>query len=85
VGLGLQARSTGLQYDYLYSGNGADNEFGRFEKHRITVGQTTVVGIEYSYFHMPIYAFMEMSLYTDIMLDPGWEKVQGGVGLRYVF
>ena len=87
VGLGLQARSTGLQYDYLYSNSdkSADNEFGRFQKNRITVGQTTVVGIEYSYFHMPISAFMEMALYTDIMLDPGWEKVQGGVGLRYVF
>jgi len=85
VGLGLQARSTGLQYDYLYSGNGLDNQFGRFEKNRFTLGQTTVIGIEYSYFHMPISAFMEMALYTDVMLDPGWEKVQGGVGLRYVF
>jgi hypothetical protein len=34
---------------------------------------------------MPISAFMEMELYTDIKIDPGWEKVQGGVGLRYVF
>jgi len=85
AGLGVQARNTSLQYDYLYSGNGIDNEFGRFERNRFTLGQTTVVGIEYSYFHMPISAFMEMELYTDIKMDPGWEKVQGGVGLRYVF
>ena len=85
VGLGVQSKNTKLQYDYLYSNGTLENQFGRFERSRFTLGQTTVAGIEYSYFHIPVSAFMEMELFTDVMTDPGWMRVQGGVGLRYVF
>jgi hypothetical protein len=84
AGLGLQGKSTKLQYTYLYN-NTNGYYAGQFDRRRITLGQTTILGIEYSYFNLPVSAFLEMELFTDIMRDPGWQRFQGGVGLRYVF
>jgi len=44
-----------------------------------------VLGFEYSYFSLPISAFIEIEWFTDVLLDPGYQRFQGGVGLRYVF
>lgn len=85
AGIGVQAKSTQLQYVYLYNNTDMGYRPGQFDRRRITLGQTTVLGIEYSYFNLPISAFMEMELFTDIMRDPGWQRFQGGVGLRYIF
>jgi hypothetical protein len=49
------------------------------------MGPQVAVGIEYSYFSIPISAFMELEYFTDIQADPGWTRLEGGVGLRYVF
>jgi hypothetical protein len=84
AGIGLQAKSTQLQYVYLY--DYSNNVYpGQFDRRRPTLGQTTIVGIEYSNFNLPISAFIEVELYTDIMRDPGWQRFQGGAGLRYIF
>ncbi|HEY8936053.1 MAG TPA: hypothetical protein VIM65_12565 [Cyclobacteriaceae bacterium] len=80
-GLGVQGKSTKLEYTYQY----AASDIGKFSRDRSTLGQTTVVGIEYNYFHLPVTAFMEMEMFTDIQRDPGLMRYQGGVGLRYVF
>ncbi len=85
VGLGVQAKNSSVQYSYLYSRGLSENEFGRFDRDRFTMGQTTIAGIEYSYFQIPISAFIEMEFYTDFMHDPGWQRFQGGIGMRYVF
>jgi hypothetical protein len=85
AGVGIQAKSTQLRYAYLYNNSVTGYYPGQFDRKRITLGQTTVLGIEYSYFNLPISAFMEMELFTDIMRDPGWQRFQGGVGLRYIF
>jgi len=34
---------------------------------------------------LPVSAFMEIEVFTDILEDPGWSRFQGGVGLRFVF
>jgi hypothetical protein len=44
-----------------------------------------VVGFEYSYFTLPISAFIEIEGFSDALLDPGYKRFQGGVGLRYIF
>lgn len=87
VGAGWEWKRTELEYDYTYSTGDYRNldDFGRFEKTRVTMGPQLVMGIEYSYFSVPISAFMELEYFTDIQLDPGYTRIQGGVGLRYIF
>ncbi len=88
AGAGWQWRSTVLEYDYTFndrSGNQDDGKFGKFTETRFTYGPVFLVGFEYSYFSLPLSAFIEVELFTDALLDPGYQRFQGGVGLRYVF
>ena len=43
------------------------------------------MGIEYAYFSLPVSAFMELEYFTDMQTDPGYARIEGGVGLRYIF
>jgi hypothetical protein len=86
VGAGWEWKNTKLQYDYTYRESlGEPDKFGRFERTRFTMGPQAVVGIEYAYFKIPISAFMELEYFSDVLADPGWSRVEGGVGLRYIF
>ncbi|MCB0492179.1 MAG: hypothetical protein KDC93_07160 [Cyclobacteriaceae bacterium] len=88
TGLGWQWRSTTLEYDYLYEDGlivNVESRFDKFKRNRFTYGPVAVVGFEYSYFTLPISAFIEIEWFTDTLLDPGYQRFQGGVGLRYVF
>lgn len=88
AGAGWQWRSTILEYDYNFndrSSNQDDGKFGKFQESRFTYGPVFLVGFEYSYFSLPISAFIEVEIFTDALLDPGYQRFQGGVGLRYVF
>ena len=83
-GIGLEARSLTINYDYQILSS-VENKIRGIERSRFTSGIEVIVGIEYSYFKLPMSAFMELEYYVDVLKDPGWRKVQGGVGLRYVF
>jgi hypothetical protein len=85
AGLGWQWRNTKLTYDYLYDDGAFDSRFGKFSETRITYGPVAILGFEYSYFSLPISAFIEIQWFTDVLLDPGYQRFQGGVGMRYVF
>jgi hypothetical protein len=85
VGAGWQWRSTSLQYDYLYENGPFENKFGKFTEHRFTYGPVVLTGMEYSYFNIPVSAFIEVEWFTDVLLDPGYQRFQGGIGLRYIF
>lgn len=85
AGLGWQWRSTRLEYDYIYEDGLFENQLGKFQRSRFTYGPTAIVGFEYSYFSLPLSAFIEIEWFTDALLDPGYNRFQGGVGLRYVF
>jgi hypothetical protein len=85
AGLGWQWRNTKLEYDYIYEDGLFENQLGKFKKSRFTYGPTAIVGFEYSYFSLPLSAFIEIEWFTDALLDPGYNRFQGGVGLRYVF
>lgn len=85
LGGGWEWKNTKLQYDYLYNNGIDENEFGRFERGRLTMGPQLVIGIEYAYFQIPVSAFMELEHFTDIQADPGWQRFEGGIGLRYIF
>ncbi len=85
AGLGWQWRNTKITYDYLYEDGFFESKFGKFSENRFTYGPTAILGFEYSYFSLPISAFIEVEWFTDVLLDPGYQRFQGGVGLRYVF
>lgn len=87
AGLGWQWRSASLRYDYIFSDTQLPNEsrFGQFTRSRFTYGPVGTVGFEYSYFNLPVSAFIELVWFTDVLLDPGYQRFQGGVGLRYIF
>lgn len=87
AGAGWQWRNTVLEYDYTFndqSNNQDDGKFGKFTETRFTYGPVFLVGFEYSYFSLPLSAFIEVELFTDAYIDPGYQRFQGGVGLRYI-
>jgi hypothetical protein len=86
IGAGWEWKNTKLEYDYTYRESASDpDKFGRFQRTRFTMGPQAVIGIEYAYFKIPISAFMELEYFSDVLADPGWSRVEGGVGLRYIF
>jgi hypothetical protein len=89
IGAGWEWKNTQLRYDYYYNstdaGNNEISKLRHFDRNRFTMGPQVIVGIEYSYFQIPISAFMELEYFTDIQADPGWQRFEGGVGLRYIF
>jgi hypothetical protein len=85
AGVGWELRYLTIQYDYMAQTTPDETKFFDSKVNRFTQGVEAVLGIEYSYFKLPISAFMEMEYYIDVMKDPGWRKLQGGVGIRYVF
>jgi hypothetical protein len=90
AGIGWEWKKTQLQYSFTYdtspsSGGGVRNEIDHLSRSRFTYGPQVVFGIEYSYFHIPISAFMEIEYFQDVLADPGWRTMEGGVGIRYIF
>lgn len=85
AGLGWEIRQSKIQYDYLFDTGINQNEFGRYTNKRFTQGAQVIAGVEYSYFQLPLSAFMEIEYYVDLIQQPGWSQSQGGIGLRYVF
>jgi hypothetical protein len=88
-GVGWEWKRTTLDYGYFFDGTSSSgkpiNEFQIVRKNRSTMGPQAVAGIEYAYFKIPLSAFMEIEYFTDVTLDPGWQRFEGGVGLRYMF
>lgn len=89
AGVGWAWRYTHLVYDFEMNADGSGTSqgdpFGTFERHRRTMGPKVIAGIEYSYFRIPVAAFMEIEFFTDTQADPGFQRFEGGVGFRYVF
>lgn len=85
AGAGWQWRNTRLAYDYIYNNGQVESKFEEKNENRFTFGPVVLVGFEYSYFTLPVSAFIEVEMFTDTFLDPGYQRFQGGVGLRYVF
>jgi len=85
VGAGWQWRNTNLTFEYLYENGRFESKNGRITKNTFTYGPVVLVGFEYSYFTLPISAFIEVEMFTDVFADPGYQRFQGGVGLRYIW
>lgn len=86
LGLGWQYRSLGITYDYYYYyPNSNQRERGKINRERLSQGPEIVWGIEYSYFKIPVSAFLEFTVFDDLLSDVPWYRFQGGIGIRYVF
>ena len=85
AGGGLQIRKTKVRYEYLSETGVDQNAIGTFDSKSFSLGPVGAAGLEYTYSELPLAAFFEMELYTDLIADPGWVRLQGGIGLRYLF
>jgi hypothetical protein len=89
MGIGSQWRNTGIRYNYIYEGTDSkgnqQTKVGSVDQDRFTYGLSAVSGIEYSAFSLPLSAFLEVEYFTDGLVDTGYQRFQGGVGLRYNF
>lgn len=91
IGGGWEWKRTRLEYDYFYDQQPTaqnpepETSLNKYTVTRFTQGPQGIIGIEYSYFNFPLSAFMELEYFVDAQLDPGARKVEGGVGLRYIF
>ncbi len=89
VGVGSQWRNTSLRYNYLYEGidsqGNQQTNVGTVDHSRFTYGLVAISGIEYACFTLPLSAFIEVEYFTDGLVDTGYQRFQGGVGVRYSF
>ena len=86
AGAGWQWQNANIEYNYLYTDSNTNSEYtSTSAESRFTYGPIVLLGFEYAYFSIPISAFIEVEWFSDVALDPGYHKFQGGVGLRYVF
>lgn len=85
IGGGWEWKNSNIKYDYFYNRSSTNSDFGTLTRKRFTMGPQFVAGIEYAYFQLPLSAFMEVEFFKDLLADPGWQRFEGGVGLRYIF
>lgn len=85
AGFGWQMRFAEILYGYNQDiGNGIE-EFGSTTKQFDYMGPEVHFGLEYSYFDLPMSAFLEGNVFYDITNEPTFIKFQFGIGMRYVF
>jgi hypothetical protein len=79
-GLGWQLRTTKILYEYRL-----ETTIHQLEEKRLPQGPVVNAGLEYANFSLPISAFIEMEWVMDVAFDKGYNRMMGGVGLRYVY
>jgi len=85
VGGGWEWKDTNISYVYKYTNSGIESNPGQFQRRRLTMGPQLIIGLEYGSFDIPVSAFTELEYYRDVQIDPGSYRLEGGVGLRYIF
>jgi hypothetical protein len=89
AGVGSQWRNTKIRYTYLYEGvdtkGTMQTNVGKLDQSRFTYGLVAITGVEYACFALPVSAFIEIEYFTDGLVDTGYQRFQGGVGIRYSF
>jgi hypothetical protein len=89
AGVASQWRNTNIRYNYIYEGidsKGTElTKTGILDERRFTYGLAVVSGLEYSAFSLPVSAFLEVEYFTDGLVDTGYQRFLGGVGVRYNF
>jgi len=85
IGAGFQFRDLDIEYQFIYEPNPTFRENLSNNKNIFSSGPEIILGIEYSYFQIPLSAFAELNLFRNIDVENAKTRLQGGIGLRYVF
>lgn len=83
IGAGWQIRYLTIEYEYLLDLSPTRTDVGFDAVEETNAGPEVILGIEYAYFEIPVSAFFELNAFQSI--NGGWRRIQGGVGLRFVF
>jgi len=85
IGAGWQFRSHEVIYEYLYQPDPNTDESGSQTISQFTSGPEIFAGLEYAYFDLPISAFVETGVFKNLDIENSKIKLQGGIGVRYIF
>lgn len=85
IGIGWQWRFTEVEYEYITEPVPDEPEIGYEYKDASTFGPEATLGLEYSYFDLPIAAFLELNFFHGMDTRRPMRKLMGGIGLRYIF
>ncbi len=85
LGVGWQFRDLEIKYFLLYEPTPNFRENLTADQNVFSQGPEGIIGIEYAYFDIPISAFAEVNLFKNIDFSNAPLRLQGGIGLRYVF
>ncbi|WP_194776400.1 hypothetical protein [Pararhodonellum marinum] len=83
-GVGAQLRRVSV--DFLYNDPTSSSSTPLMESRgNMDFGPEGFVGTEYYFANAPINVFAEVGMFIEILDRPGHVKLQGGVGIRYLF
>ena len=84
AGLGAQLRSVRVNYSYT-DGASPQQVFLRETRNNIDFGPEIFSGGEYYFDELPINVFAEVGLFMELVNRFGHFRLQGAVGVRYIF
>ena len=82
AGAGVQLRSTRVDYSYT---DGAGSVLLRDSRRNVDFGPEIFGGGEYYFDDLPISVFAEVGLFVELLDRFGHIKLQGALGIRYLF
>ncbi len=85
AGAGVQLRSTRVDYSYTDPASSPPGVFFRESRRNIDLGPEIFGGGEYYFDDLPISIFAEIGLFMELIDRFGHLKLQGGIGVRYLF
>ena len=86
ITLGWQFRYVQIEYGYNETISLTEELYGTRTETLDYNGPEAGLGIEYSYFNLPLSAFVEVNWMYDMTYpDPSSIRFQGGIGIRYIF
>lgn len=83
VGAGAQLRSIGVSY--AYTDPSISTVIFRDDRRNIDFGLEALGGAEYYFNDLPISVFAEIGLFMEVLDRFGHLRLQGGIGVRYLF
>jgi len=84
-GLGWQVRDIDIRYEFFTKDQFGIRESNSISVNDFTMGPELMIGVEYAYFVIPVSAFAEVNFFQNLNVPNAKIRLQGGMGLRYVF
>jgi hypothetical protein len=84
AGVGAQIRSVNVSYNYTIPSS-SNSAIFRDSRKNIDFGPEIFAGTEYYFDELPINIFAEVGLFTELIDRFAHFRLQGGIGIRYIF